>query len=110
MQSMAASTTIPTWTLGERIRKARESSGLKQSDLAPKLRVSRTAIAGWESGTHRPSYSALVLLADITGVPVEWIETGEIAGDTGPVTRGYPGQLSFDDAVDQVERRQPVAA
>lgn len=54
-----------TLTLGEIIRKLREDAGMKQTDLAPLVRTSRAAIAGWENNTHRPAHATLVRLADI---------------------------------------------
>lgn len=73
---MATTPTLPVWTLGDRIRKAREHAGLKQSDLAPHVYKSRTTIAGWENGQHAPSPLELRAIATATGVPVDWLETG----------------------------------
>jgi transcriptional regulator with XRE-family HTH domain len=60
------------FTFGELVRKAREDAGLKQSDLAVKMRVSRTAIAAWENGTNRPNYWTIVRLAEITEKPLRF--------------------------------------
>lgn len=71
-------TRIPTWTLADRLRKSRSAVGLEQKDMAERLMVSRGAIAGWETGNHKPSRLALVHWAQETNVPLDWLETGVV--------------------------------
>lgn len=63
---------LPTWTLQDRIRKAREHAGLKQEELAQKLETTRQTLGRWENGSHAPTEKNLQALAEATGVPVEW--------------------------------------
>ena len=70
-------TRIPTWTVGDRLRKAREAAGLRQVDLCTQLHVARATIAGWENDQHKPTFLAIERWAQITGVPVNWLAVGE---------------------------------
>lgn len=63
---------LPTWTLQDRIRKAREHAGLKQDELAQKLDTTRQTLGRWENGSHTPTEKNLQALAEATGVPIEW--------------------------------------
>ncbi len=67
---------VPTWTINDRLRKARESAGLEQTELARVAGISRATISATENG-HRPSRSTVRLWAMATGVPVGWIEQGD---------------------------------
>lgn len=71
---MTTTTRTPEWTLGDRLRKAREVAGMRQEDLAGALHISRTAIAGWENDKHVPSWAAVKLWAELTGVDLAWLE------------------------------------
>lgn len=64
--------TFPTWTLQDRITKARTHAGLNQSELAQKMGLSRNTLGRWESGANTPTEKNLQALAEATGVPVEW--------------------------------------
>src|SRR5262249_41042074 len=54
---------------GDRVRQARELSGLTQSQLAEALRTDQPAIARIESGFLQPDESRIVALANETGFP-----------------------------------------
>jgi transcriptional regulator with XRE-family HTH domain len=71
----------PVWTFTDRLRKAREHAGKRQADMAARLRVSRSAVAGWETGTHVPSYPVIEMWAGVTNVSVDWLLDGD---DPGP--------------------------
>lgn len=45
------------------LKKARKDAGLTQSELADKIGVSQGAIANWESGTRRPDFGTLAMIA-----------------------------------------------
>lgn len=40
---------VPTWTTGDRLIKARKLAGLKQSEMADYLGMSRAAVSSWEN-------------------------------------------------------------
>lgn len=52
-------TTIPTPTLGQEIRRAREDAGLDQDELAERVGYSRSYVSKWEKGTRRPNVTQL---------------------------------------------------
>ena len=80
----------PTWTLGDRLRKARDVAGLTQAEMADALvargfRASRQAITNWETDAAQPRRMMDIIdaWAAITEVDVAWLLTGatvKIAG------------------------------
>lgn len=68
---------VPVWTLGDRLRKAREGAGLEQSAIADDLGVSRRSVGNWECGHVVPKRATLLAWALRTGVPVWWLEGAE---------------------------------
>lgn len=63
--------------LGDRIKKARESSGISQKELSARLHISRSAVSQWESSESKGlKPENLVAVARILGVSVEWLVTG----------------------------------
>lgn len=84
--------TIPTWTLQDRIRKAREYAQLNQAALAELIPVARNTLSRWESGAYKPSPSDLDRLAEITAVDRNWLETGAEPAPTGAL----PSRLTVE--------------
>ena len=74
---------IPTWTRADRLRKAREVSGLDQTALGQRIGVSRGTVSNAERGTVEPRRSVIMAWAMATGVPLAWIETGEAPSPGG---------------------------
>ncbi|WP_367347165.1 helix-turn-helix domain-containing protein [Stenotrophomonas bentonitica] len=64
-------------SMSDRIRAARTTAGLSQSQLATETGVKRSAVAQWErkEGTS-PSVSHLAQIAVVTKVRFEWLATG----------------------------------
>ena len=58
-------------TLGEVIRRHRQSCRMTQEFVAEAMGVSRQAVSKWENGTADPSTSNLLKLADLYGVAPE---------------------------------------
>jgi len=79
---------VPTWTLGDRLRKAREHAGLKQTELAADLGIGRSSIINYESDKAKPPRPVLVAWALRCAVPYEWL-TGE------PVFRRRGGRFAL---------------
>lgn len=73
----------PEWTLADRLRKARESAGLKQTDLAAETGISRASIVNYETAKSVPRRPALASWAMACGVPFEWLRTGLQGPDLG---------------------------
>jgi len=72
---------VPQWTLGDRLRKAREAAGLKQAELARKIGISRASIVNYEAGRYVPSRPVLLSWALCCGVDWAWLTGG---GQPGP--------------------------
>jgi len=76
MTTLTVAGSVPEWTLGDRLRKARESAGMNQSTLAETTGISRRSISSYESSEAMPKRPQLIAWALATGVPLEWLETG----------------------------------
>jgi transcriptional regulator with XRE-family HTH domain len=97
-QAMTTSTRqgrVPHFTLTDRLRLARTSAGLTQTELAERLVVSRTTVVKYEAGDlpsgklARHLERKLYQWAAVTGVDPQWLMTGTLSegGDPG----GYAG-------------------
>jgi transcriptional regulator with XRE-family HTH domain len=73
----------------DRMRRALRISGVSAGDMAEYLGVRREAVSTWLSGRINPRKSTLRLWALRTGVPLEWLETGQVPDD-GPAPDGAP--------------------
>jgi transcriptional regulator with XRE-family HTH domain len=67
---------IPQFDVSDRLRKAREITGLDQTEFAAEVGLGRATISRYERGEVTPSKSALLLYQMRTGVPKEWLATG----------------------------------
>jgi DNA-binding XRE family transcriptional regulator len=63
--------------VGERMRKAREDVGLKQSELARACQVSRNAVSMWERGESGIEAQKLIDAAKALRVDVVWLQWGK---------------------------------
>ena len=61
---------------GERIKVARESSGMSQKLMASRLGVKTGTIAKWESGKEGPRANRLQMIASLLNVPLLWLLAG----------------------------------
>jgi transcriptional regulator with XRE-family HTH domain len=64
---------IPDWTLGDRLRKAREHAGLNQAELAEKIGIARSSVVNYESGRSVPSRPVVLSWCLCTGVSMGWV-------------------------------------
>lgn len=80
---------VPTFTLGERIRKAREDLGMSQQQFADAIGHDRKTVGNWENGRYKqpPSYGDLMLIASVGDVSLEWL-AGELYRPTTGVVGG----------------------
>ena len=77
--------------MGDRLDKALEVSGVKVTEMAMILGVSRQTIGNYLSGRTTPKLGVLKVWADETGVDLEWLKTGEIPpGIHGPYPVDQP--------------------
>lgn len=64
---------VPEWTLGDRLRKAREVAGLSQQQLATELGVARRTISAYEVGERTPRAVVVRAWAIRCSVPENWL-------------------------------------
>ena len=76
-----STTTIPQWTLTDRLHKAREFAGLTQGQLADRLECGEKTV--WRAeNTDAPVKRGTVLAwAVACGVDPAWLMTGEVIAD-----------------------------
>lgn len=81
---------IPVFTRGDRLRKARLTTGLSTREFAEQIGISQKSVNNAESDSHEVRRIVLNAWAMATGVPVKWLESGE-AGDeeASMTTRRY---------------------
>ncbi|MCW2693958.1 MAG: hypothetical protein JWM67_2562 [Mycobacterium sp.] len=73
-----ASNGIPQWTLGDRLRKARQYAGLEQKHLAEAMGLSPASIGSYENDATKPKLLVLKAWSAETGVPLVWLQNGEV--------------------------------
>ena len=88
-------------TISDRIRQSRIDAGLTQTELAGKLGVTQSTVNRWEGGRHDPSRETSLRIADILGVPAEWIELGE-RGQGAGYDGGSPHKNPHEDDYPQL--------
>lgn len=54
-------------TFAKNLRSLRAAKGIRQSELAKNLSVSRSAVSGWESGNRNPSLEQAVAISQFLG-------------------------------------------
>ncbi len=76
----------PRWPgLGERLRMARQTAGLPQSQLARHLRVTQSTVSSYERGECRPGPERLAVYAALLGLDPQ--ELARLAGYVRPDRR-----------------------
>lgn len=99
---------IPEWRISDRLRRAREHSGLGQVEFAEKTGISRATISNAETGRSEPQKTTIKVWALATGVNYEWLLTGKTPppNDGDGVECRAPSQIRTDDLF--FKRRQKV--
>lgn len=82
--------TLPSFTLRDRLRKAREHAGLMQADLAAQIGISTVSLSRYESGVRKIPDSIVEPWAEATGVPAEWF----YADDAGSLPHQTPADTA----------------
>lgn len=81
---------VPEWTITDRLRKARELTGLDQETFAKDIGASRGTVSNYERGSKTHQKSVLMTWAMRSGVPLEWLLTGRSPSTSEPEsTRSY---------------------
>ena len=82
-------------TIAQRIREARLSKQLDQSDLAAKIDIATRTVQRWEKGEQVPDSNYLMRIAKATGVTSHWLLSGE--GEMVPTEPAQIQSYTFAD-------------
>ena len=84
--------------VGLRVKRAREASGLTQSQLAERIDRTKEAVSNIERGVSLPALDTLQAICDVTGIPlsavVEATEGDKITEDQRAQLNALFGRLS----------------
>jgi transcriptional regulator with XRE-family HTH domain len=84
MSQMQTTPTIPEWTMGDRLRKARQTmTDMTAREFAEHIGVSHGTITNAETDARQVRRIVINAYSLATGVPVEWLLTGQAAVDNG---------------------------
>jgi transcriptional regulator with XRE-family HTH domain len=97
MTNAAHEEQLPSWTLGDRLRKARLHASLgTTAEMARRLHCHRNSVIGYESDRVRPPLDVVVRYSRLAHIPLDWF-----VGDYDPdieevdaVTIRYPMLLA----------------
>jgi transcriptional regulator with XRE-family HTH domain len=79
---------VPQFEMRHRMLLALEYSGVSVNEMAAELELSRTTISNYLHGRTRPRRGELIQWALKTGLPFEWLVSGEdIANGKAKATR-----------------------
>lgn len=76
-------TGIPSWTVGDRLAKALNHSDVSVQEMAVYLGISRNTVGNYIAGRTVARRAIVLAWALRTGVPAEWLLTGEVP-EPGP--------------------------
>lgn len=86
-----------TLTAAERIQHAIRRSGATSGMIAAAIGVHKNTVSSWINGRTAPRARDLALIAELTGYPLEWLETGVTGLDATLV-------VPAEEAVDAIRR------
>lgn len=93
LRQAAGPVRVPTWSITDRLRKAREDAGLDQSALAERAGISRATVSNAERGVGVPNTATLRVWSLATGVPLVWLLEGDMP-PTEPIQIVTPADAS----------------
>lgn len=70
------------FTIGDRLRKAREAAGYDQRGFETASGISRATISAYELGKSTPRHAYLSIWAHVTDTDMGWLLTGDTDQDT----------------------------
>lgn len=76
---------VVKWTMGERLRKSMTEAGFSVFQIADALGCGRWTVNQWLNDRREPDRRTLIVWALATGVPLEWLETGEVPAQPVPI-------------------------
>ncbi|HWA67244.1 MAG TPA: helix-turn-helix transcriptional regulator [Mycobacteriales bacterium] len=88
MSTQTIGSVVPEWTIGDRLRKARETTNLDRQAFATDLGIARNTLTKYETGDRLPPRPLLIAWCVRTGVSMTWVMTGN-AADPSPDGDGW---------------------
>lgn len=85
---------IPTWTVGDRLAKALDHADVSVQEMAEYLGISRNTVGNYIAGRTHARRGTVLAWALRTGVPAEWLLTGEVPADPTPEGGSTQGVVS----------------
>lgn len=83
---MSNNVTSLAWTVGDRLTKSRRVAGISVEDMADHFGVNRHTIGRWEADKTKPTKAVLMVWAQITDCPLEWLVGTEADPFAEPVS------------------------
>jgi transcriptional regulator with XRE-family HTH domain len=81
------------WSAGDRLRKARELTGMTAGQFAALIGISRNSVAKYESSDEPPRRPMLTLWSRATNVDYGWLSNG-VAGSEEPTVTKVPLKIA----------------
>ena len=63
--------------ISEKLKEARQESGMTQDQVAEKIMVSRVTVSHWENGKSLPDIVSLISLSDLYGISLDELVKGD---------------------------------
>ena len=63
--------------ISEKLKEARQNSGMTQEDVANKIMVSRVTVSHWENGKSLPDIVSLISLSDLYSISLDELVKGD---------------------------------
>lgn len=95
---------VPEWSLGDRLRKARNTTGMTVKQFAAHIGISPKSVNNAEGDKHAVRKIVLNAWSLGTGISVDWLETGQ----TDP-TSYDPGPGEGGDAASTLVRSYGIS-
>jgi transcriptional regulator with XRE-family HTH domain len=91
MSEMTDTVTVPQLTLGWRLQMSLANSPYSRAVIAEALGVDASTVGRWMNDKgSRPKRAYLAQWSLMTGVPFEWLDTGQLINPDGPsITGGF---------------------
>jgi transcriptional regulator with XRE-family HTH domain len=98
--------------ISDRIKQAREATGMSQAEMGRRLGITRSGVSQWENERTAPTTRNISAIAILLDVPFEWLTTGrEGIGDDSAVRGGYRQGLRLNaEELELIERFRRASA
>ena len=63
--------------ISEKLKEARQNTGMTQDQIAEKILVSRVTVSNWENGKSLPDIVSLISLSDLYGISLDELVKGD---------------------------------